>query len=361
MIFSSCQKRKYFIQYNYHIRVKGVLKIKRILKNTVIHLRTSFKFALLLLIGVAIISFLIFVVYRPMYSVTLNGEFLGYTSDKSELQGKINEYIQSGDSQTVAFVEIDTLPDYKMCLLKKGLTASDEEILSTVVSTGTPYYKYYAILENGIEKCYVSTYEESENIINQLKAKNSSNKDAVSYVVKYDTQLSEFTNLDTAIASLYVEPVNTKVPTTTKTGKNTVKYTNSSLGLAAIQQPVTGRITSRFGVQSRIRSSAHTGLDIANSSGTPIIPITGGKVTYAGRKGSYGNLVIIDHGKNANGQTIETYYAHCSRLNVSVGDVVNENTTIAFVGSTGNSTGPHLHLEIRINGKAVNPQNYLYN
>lgn len=338
-----------------------MFKIKSILKNTVIHLRTSFKLALLLFIGMAIISFLILVVYKPMYSVTLNGKFLGYTSDKSELQGKISEYMKSGDSQTVAFVEIDDLPEYKMCLLKKGLTANDEEILSNVISTGTPYYKYYAILENGVEKCYVPTYEESEGIINQLKEKNSSNKEAVSYVIKYDTELSEFTNTETAVASLYVEPLNTKVPTTTSTGRNTVKYTNSSLGLAAIQQPITGSITSRFGVHSRIRSSAHTGLDIANSSGTPILPIAPGTVTFSGWKGSYGKMVIVNHGKNANGQTVETYYAHCSRLNVNAGDGVDENTIISYVGNTGNSTGPHLHLEIRINGKAVNPQNYLYN
>ena len=320
------------------------------------------KLIALLAVGLAIIFFLIYIVYKPMYSVTLNGEFLGYTSDKSELQKKINEYSQSGDSQSVAFVEIESLPEYKMCLLKKGLTANDDEIFSTVISTGTPYYKYYAILENGVEKCYVSSYSESEEIINQLKAKNSNNKDNVSYVVKYDTQMSEFTNTETAIASLYVEPpVNKKANTTTKSGKNTVVYRNSLLGLAAIQQPVSGSITSRFGVSSRIRRSTHTGLDIAAPSGTPVIPVTAGKVTFAGRKGSYGNLVIINHGKNASGQTIETYYAHNSRLNVNVGDSVDENTIISYVGSTGNSTGPHLHLEIRINGTPVNPQNYLYN
>lgn len=341
---------------------KGVFEIKSILKNIVIHLRTGFKLLLLFVIGAAIISFLIFFVYRPMYSVTLNGEFLGYTSDKSELQSKINEYMKSGDSQTVAFVEIDDLPSYKMCLLKKGLTANDDEILSTVISSGTPYYKYYAIMENGVEKCYVQSYEESESIIGQLKEKNSDNKDAVTYMVKYDTQLSEFSNTETAVASLYVEPqVNKKTPATTTSGRNTVVYNNSTLGLAAIQQPVSGSITSRFGVRSRIRSSAHTGLDIATSMGTPIIPVTAGTVTYAGYKGSYGNLLIINHGKNANGQTVETYYAHCSRLNANVGDTVDENSIVAYVGSTGNSTGPHLHLEIRLNGTAVNPQNYLYN
>ena len=232
-----------------------MFEIKSLFKSTVIHLRTVFKLALLLFIGMLIISFLIFFVYKPMYSVTLGDKFLGYTSDKSELQSKINEYIKSGDSQTVAFVEIDDLPNYKMCLLKKGLTANDDEIFESVISTGTPYYKYYAILENGAEKCYVQTYEESEAIINSLKEKNSDNKDAVSYIVKYDTQLSDFSNIETAVASLYVDPpVNSKVPKTTTTGRNTIVYKNSSLGLAMIQQPVFGSITSRSCVNSyRIR------------------------------------------------------------------------------------------------------------
>ena len=72
--------------------------------------------------------------------------------------------------------------------------------------------------------------------------------------------------------------------------------------------------------------------------------------------GTYGNLVIISHGNG-----IETYYAHCSKLLVSVGQNVSSGEQIALVGSTGNSTGSHLHVEVRVNGKPVNPQNYLYN
>jgi len=339
-----------------------VVIIKNILKNAIIYLRTWFKFTILLFVGAVIICFLIFVVYKPMYSVTLNGEFLGYTSDKSYLQSKINEYTKSGDNQNVAFIEIDSFPEYQICLLKKGLTANDDEILAHVFETGTPYYKYYAVMESGVEKCYVSNYTEAESIINGLKEKNSDNRDNITYMVKYDVQSSEFTDTETAIASLYKEPpVNTKEPSVTSTGRNTVVYKNSTLGLASIQQPISGRLTSRFAENSRIRSSSHTGLDIAAPKGTPVYPITSGKVTYSGRKGSYGNLVIVSHGKNSSGQAIESWYAHNTKLNVNVGDSVNENTVISNVGSTGNSTGPHLHLEIRINGTPVNPQNYLYN
>ena len=104
-----------------------------------------------------------------------------------------------------------------------------------------------------------------------------------------------------------------------------------------------------------MRSSAHTGLDISASTGTPIKAAAGGTVTFSGRKGSYGNMVVITH---SNG--VQTYYAHCNSLNVSAGQTVSQGQTIGTVGSTGNSTGPHLHLEVRVNGVAYNPQNYVY-
>ena len=119
--------------------------------------------------------------------------------------------------------------------------------------------------------------------------------------------------------------------------------------------PVNGTVTSRFGTVSSIRSSSHTGLDISTSRGSGIRPIANGTVVFAAYKGSYGNLVIIDHGNG-----VQSYYAHCNALYVSNGQAVDTNSVIAAVGSTGNSTGPHLHLEIRINGVPVNPQSYIY-
>ena len=301
------------------------MTITNVLKNIVIYLRASIKLILMLLVGLAIIGFIVFVVYKPMYSVSLNGEFIGYTEDRSRLQKKINDYIKSGDSKTVAFVEIDNLPEYNLCLLQKGLTANDDEIFNKVISSGVPYYKYYAILDNGEEKYYVSTYEEAEAIVQELKNQNSQNKDSVTYTLKYETQLKEFTDTSTAVASLYKEMPKvkkTKVVTTKK-----VDYSNTALGIALIE-PVGGTITSRFG---RRWGSTHTGLDIATSSGTPIKAASAGTVVYAGYKGSYGKLVIIAHT-----DSIQTYYAHCSKIYVSVGQTVSQGQTISAVGSTGN-------------------------
>lgn len=279
----------------------------------------------------------------------------GYTEDRSNLQNRINEYIKNGDGNHIAFVQIDTLPEYSLCLLKKGNQTNDDEIFEKVKSTGTVYYKYYAVTESAVEKVYVATKNEAEEIVEGLKEKKSDNKDKLAIIEKYSTELAELIDSQTAISKLYIKPVEQTVKYASSGYANTAQTVNTgakvSIGIDLIR-PVSGTITSRFGARGR---STHTGLDIANNKGTPIKAAAGGTVTYSGWKGSYGNLIIITHGNG-----VQTYYAHCSELYVTAGTKVSQGQKIAAVGSTGNSTGPHLHLEIRVNGVAQNPQNYLY-
>ena len=94
----------------------------------------------------------------------------------------------------------------------------------------------------------------------------------------------------------------------------------------------------------------HEGIDIAASSGTPIWAAASGTVIHAGWLGGYGNLVVVDHGNG-----LATAYAHASAILVGVGQEVSQGETLSFVGSTGNSSGPHLHFEVRVNGAAVGP------
>lgn len=115
--------------------------------------------------------------------------------------------------------------------------------------------------------------------------------------------------------------------------------------------PVNGAVVSGFGMRW---GRMHEGLDIAASSGTPIRAAAAGTVIYAGWLGGYGNLVVVDHGNG-----LATAYAHASAILVSVGQRVSQGDTIALVGSTGNSSGPHLHFEVRVNGAAVDPLGYL--
>lgn len=118
-------------------------------------------------------------------------------------------------------------------------------------------------------------------------------------------------------------------------------------------RPVAGRLTSPFGYRVhpilRVRKM-HTGVDLSAPSGTPIVAAGDGKVIYVGWRGGYGNTVIIDHG---GGRT--TLYAHMSGFVCAAGQVVQRGQQIGRVGSTGLSTGPHLHWEVRVNGQPVNP------
>lgn len=125
----------------------------------------------------------------------------------------------------------------------------------------------------------------------------------------------------------------------------------ATVATGTFANPTRGRLTSGFGTRWGRR---HTGIDIANSTGTSITAADAGKVSFAGYSGSYGNLVIINH---ENGY--QTYYAHCSKILVSKGTRVYKGQEIAKVGSTGNSTGPHLHFEVRKNGTPINPLQFV--
>ena len=319
------------------------------MKKFLTHIRTWMKFLSLVAISAVLIVASITLLYKPMYTVTLNGEFVGYTNDKSSLQDKINSYIKTGDGNNIAFVQIDSMPEYSLCLLKRDNETNDDEIFEKVKSSGVAYYKYYAITDSAVEKLYVATEEEAQQAIEELKEKNSSNKEKLAYVTKYSTELAQLVDTQTVVSELYEKPVVKVQYANTSLSVNTGAKVNLGISLA---RPVSGTITSRFGLRGR---GTHTGLDIANNVGTPIKAAAAGTVTYSGWKGSYGNLVIISHGNG-----VQTYYAHCNSLYVTAGQYVSQGQTISTVGSTGNSTGPHLHLEIRVNGVAQNPQNYLY-
>jgi len=126
----------------------------------------------------------------------------------------------------------------------------------------------------------------------------------------------------------------------------------SGVGTGSFAVPYNGNITSRYGQRSM---GNHKGVDIVGPTGSPIYASDDGVVTYADfENGGYGNIVKIDH---QNGY--ETYYAHCSEILVKKGDVVKKGGLIAKVGSTGRSTGSHLHFEIRKNGETQNPLDYI--
>jgi murein DD-endopeptidase MepM/ murein hydrolase activator NlpD len=134
---------------------------------------------------------------------------------------------------------------------------------------------------------------------------------------------------------------------------------NATLALVPYRKPVIGEVefTSGFGVRSDPflgRPAMHTGLDFRAASGDPVRATANGKVVSSGWAGGYGRMVEIDHGNG-----LSTRYGHLSEINVKVGDIIKIGQVIGAVGSTGRSTGPHLHYETRIDGDAVDPQKFL--
>jgi murein DD-endopeptidase MepM/ murein hydrolase activator NlpD len=118
-----------------------------------------------------------------------------------------------------------------------------------------------------------------------------------------------------------------------------------------------GRVTSQFGERRDPFTGehrAHHGIDFAAPAGTPIRAAADGVVRFAGKRGGYGNVVIVEHADGT-----ETRYAHCKELSVQRGAAVSAGENIATVGSTGRSTGPHLHFELRRGGEAVDPKEWI--
>ncbi len=139
-------------------------------------------------------------------------------------------------------------------------------------------------------------------------------------------------------------------------GKSTVRVSS-----AGFMRPISGRITSPFGWRTHpIFNSRtfHSGVDIAGPNRGSIRASNSGKVIYSGWYGGYGKVVILDHGV-INGKPTTTLYAHMSSIRVGQGQFVNKGEVVGYEGTTGYSTGPHVHFEVRINGKPNNPLNYI--
>ena len=217
------------------------------IKKALITLRTSIKIITVLIVATLLILGIIIFVYKPIYKVSLNNEFIGYSQDKQELQKKINSYIENGEGEHVAFVQIDNLPTYELCLLKKGIITNDDEIYETVKSTGTTYYKFYAIALDNEEKNYVSTFSEAEEVVEQLKEKDSANIDKITIVEKYSTELSELIDTEQAVSDLYEKKVVEK--------KVVIASTNTSVATVASKTGPAINMSFRYPVASPVISS----------------------------------------------------------------------------------------------------------
>ncbi len=299
---------------------------------------------------------IVLIKYKPMYQVIVSGTEVGYIQNKEALQEMVKESVLEQGEKNIDTIDLKTNPEYELKLVDKSLETKEQEVITAVKQDVTITYKYYEIAVNNEVVDSVDTIEEAEEVIHQVKEKNQELD--LSIVEKYTENKEEIqtTNLEVAKNDIQAK-ITQKIEEKQKQEKEQERINSMPEinGIKLAYTPVSGILSSRYGVSSRIRRSNHTGLDIATATGTPIKVVASGTVTHASYQGSYGNLVKVSHGNG-----LETWYAHTSKMYVSVGQKVEAGQVIAAVGSTGNSTGAHLHLEIRINGQHVNPQNYLY-
>lgn len=212
-------------------------------------------------------------------------------------------------------------------------------------------------------------YQDAVNAKNEYMKVLEKNIDA--YKIEFEKAQSDWENLDLEILKLQKEiEVQKKREEEAKkraerASANRTNRVNSNISVAsrprdgqAYTWPLPGHysISSPFGYRQHPilgYSKFHSGIDLPAPSGTPIVAAKSGTVILSRLMSGYGNVVMIDHGDTV------TVYAHCSALNKSVGDSVSAGDVVAFVGSTGLSTGSHLHFEVRVNGSPVNPLGYV--
>ena len=284
-----------------------------------------------------------------MYKVTIAGETVGYIYNIEEFKSSIDETMYNEEEKEyMAFYTINDEPEYKEEFVDRKTESNNDEIINIVKDHTTPTYMAYEIILNDETKAYVSSMEEAEQIVLDMKQEieDEELEMSISIAQKYTEDKS---SLDISNKEEVEKEIDSEIEKAIEIKGATVN------GVYLGYTPVKGTyISSRYG-DTADRSKGHSGLDIAAPHGTPIYACGDGTVKLACSYYGYGNLVIIDHGNG-----VETYYGHCSKLNVTQGQEVKAGDLIANVGATGQATGPHLHLEVRINGATVNPQSYLY-
>ena len=196
------------------------------------------------------------------------------------------------------------------------------------------------------------------SILNRKKMLKNKKVQQQKYIRVLATQIAEIERRNHAL-----ERSSQKLETLIKTlGKANTTY----FGTGKMIRPTTGWISSRFGVRKHPiikKWIRHNGIDLAARKGTRIYAADSGKVLFSGQKSlyrGYGKIIVIDHGKRErDGRNISTFYAHTSRILVKKGQRVKKGDEIGWVGATGYATGPHLHFEVRENGRPVNPLKYI--
>lgn len=334
----------------------------------------------------------------PVCAIQVNGQNRAILKDMASAEQVINNIINTFSSKDTTkrvdfFEKVEIVEAYAMPNMVKSvdecvkyLTKNTDVSREYVVKKGDTLWDIASNNKIAVDKLYQLNPDVSENvqpgqiirlaaptgIINVKTIEYLAMQEETPYETKFENEPSKYRGERTVIAKgkngkkdLKVQAVRQngveigkvvleeKVLQEPKTEVIAIgsKPNETKTGTGVFRVPAFGSVTSRFGYRW---GRFHEGIDIEGDTGSPVYAADGGKVIFAAYEGGYGNLVKIDHG---NGYV--TYYGHNSKFLVSVGQKVSKGQQIAKVGSTGNSTGPHVHFEVRKSGTPVDPLKFL--
>jgi len=335
-------------------------------------------------------------------ALKVDGEAIAYF-EKAEMANQILEelkeqYAQVGENETLLEVGFEEDIEVVEAMVDADAILSQEEAYD-LITTGTPDPQKYTVEEGDClwliarrNDMYVDDIIEANNLkIEDLKLGQElileKRKPYISVLCRVEGEKIEKIPYETQIITDNSAPISIKVKQAGLDGERQIAYTATMINGTVedreiikeeiIKDPVNKilikgtqvtHVASRGGsgaygdldwpvygtLTQYYKGSAHTGIDIANRRGTPLKAADSGYVTFAGWRGGYGKFIIVDHGNG-----IVTRYGHCDSFVASVGQKVERGQTIALLGNTGNSTGPHVHFEVLVYGKFQNPLNYL--
>lgn len=332
--------------------------------------RQAVKYIYILVILTFMLLFVGYLKFKPVFVVKLNGQEIGLVNNNVKVESELNSFLE----KPVAPVEVATMdekPEFELKFAAKGVIQTDEEKVKEVIDNNIEKtYKVYEIKANNNKIAEVASEEEAKQIKEEIEKERG-------YEVSYNptlTKKTEFTEKNKAkeitiakVSEIQEVERKEKVKKREEAERRTREIAMLSRGgsmRTSISADAERKLLSkglgrplstlRYGIGYG-GYPGHTGQDILGG-GLSIYATGSGIVTTVQDLGnrSYGRYIIIDHGDG-----VATLYAHCSMLKVTLGQRVTKGQVIGITGNTGRSTGPHLHYEIRLNGRRINPRPYI--
>ncbi len=274
------------------------------------------------------------------YVLTVDGVTVGAAEDRETLENLLLEAKAAYEDENTVSVEYtqDVALTYRY--VASDMILEPEAIADNLAGTLSLLVTKNVVYET--EQPYAVEYVEDPSLPlgeTEIRTPGVNGVERITAQIRYqDGEVVESSILSTDMA---VETVNEVIAVGSISG----------VSVGSFQWPLQGTISSPYGYRDIFGSTSfHSGIDISASYGTEFRAADGGVVTFCDYQGTYGNLIIVDHGDG-----LVTYYAHCSDVLVCVGDKVHQGQVIGMVGTTGRATGPHLHFEIRVNGEPIDP------